>query len=445
MTDEPLILENKNGIWEGVFADKLRVRIERIYVERNGIRAADVNFYTPDGRLISVCSGWVNLSSPPERTRLAQNTAMRFSNTPYGDVYGSVDVWERRFFLLHIKLKEILRLKPETAIVNATEDPKKASYLVYPLVPEGIVTILYGPGGVGKGWIAMLLTKILATGQVPPGVPLTASKTGTVLYLDYEDTQENLHRRWRMLNGPSDVSFAYQRCTCPLVEDEYDIRQLIDQYDPILVIVDPLGRAAGGDLLSAEIANEFFDVLERLNRTILVLGHTPKSALAPDAPATIYGSAFFTWNCRNIWEVRAAEVDGGEELLQALIHRKTNIGKSHPPIGLRWIFDDVQKTAQVFPGDPTDVPGAVSLVAQGIRELETGPKTTGEIAKELGQPINAIRPILHRLEKRGLVRRLGTAPDGRRGRPATVWVLNRRSPPPAPPHQPGSDEDMIQL
>src|SRR4030095_8478249 len=70
--------------------------------------------------------------------------------------------------------------------------PPEPPDLVEHLIPAQAITLLYGLGGTGKGWLATFAAVCLATGTPLAGF---GTNRATVLYLDWEDHKEILDRR----------------------------------------------------------------------------------------------------------------------------------------------------------------------------------------------------------------------------------------------------------
>lgn len=75
------------------------------------------------------------------------------------------------------------------------------------LVARGCLTVLAGEAGQGKSWLALGLAKGVAEGRSIAGIPCAS---GTVMYVDAENGQLEMHRRVRAigLNGECGVYLA---------------------------------------------------------------------------------------------------------------------------------------------------------------------------------------------------------------------------------------------
>lgn len=369
-------------------ADRIRIKLRNVRLHRDGELTAAIWVFTPEGRLLPY-SGVINLASAQTRERLARFLEDRY---PLGS-------WVKHLDAVYTELfARISEGEPAVEIV-ADGQPRAVAYVVRPLLPENEVSIIYGWGGVGKGWLALLLARAVVTGMEPPGLPVTVEKSGQVLYLDYETSEAELRRRWNLVCGAAGHKLVYRRCVRPIPEDIDFLTGLVEEANPALIIIDSAGLAAGGDLNSPDSPITLFQALRQLKRTILLIAHAPKNAF----DATVFGSAFFTNLARNVWELRAETEPGTHELTLALVHRKSNVSALQPPIAFALYIGD---TVEVRPTSVDLAPVARSTRQEVLEALKAGPLTTKALAEATGLPVSTVRPALRRLEAAGKVRRL---------------------------------------
>ena len=221
------------------------------------------------------------------------------------------------------------------------DDIEEPPYLVYPIARKGQAVVIFGEGGIGKSYLAMLIGTVaqLPWKDNPLGLKPEA-QVNNVLYLDWEADEETF--AWRLTKlqrglGLPHYSFHYRPCNFPL---SHDVGQIIEKAWEIkagLVIIDSIGAACGSDLNAAEAANVFNNALRQLNATSLAIGHTAKGdSLRP----TIYGSTFFTNRPRSVWELQKSQEIGQDEMVLALWHRKSNDSRLFMPLGYALKFTD---------------------------------------------------------------------------------------------------------
>ena len=229
----------------------------------------------------------------------------------------------------------ILDIGGDAKIVNP-------SYLVEPLVYKGLPNILYGEGGTIKSIVALTCCILCKLGlkenpfefKIQPAIPL---------FLDYEfepDVTEN--RIVRICNGlgSDKVTIKYRRCRVPLMNEIDKIQDLVETNNINFLVIDSLGMAAGTDSLKeAKSATDFFSSLGQLKCSSLIIAHPPKSNGEP-GHSSPYGTAFFSYLARNVWECRKSQEVGEDEMDIAFVHTKTNLGKIYKPFGIHASFAD---------------------------------------------------------------------------------------------------------
>ncbi len=389
-------LQGCGGSWVYTHeASGLRIKVRGARLHSDGRLTAKLRLSSDATGLKIPGSGVVNISAPGTRSRLAKDLEI---SHPTG-------VWEQILDDLYLKLEDALLEGEPAEVVTPTAESLNTRYLVEPILPADHPTILYGLGGVGKGWLALLLAKAVVTGDVPRGLPVSVSWTGPVLYLDWEDSLAGFRSRWtRIVGTESRATITYRRCTRPLAEELDYIGGIVNEVDPVLVEIDSAGLAAGGDLNTPESALSLFRAIRALQTTTLVLAHAPKNSAG-----TVFGSAFYTNLARSVWEVRSElDTDTGE-LVLGVAHRKSNVSRLHAPFGISL---SIGETVQTRPAE---------LAGSGVAELETvggrirytlrqGAMAAPEIADATGISRDTVRRTLNRLYSKGQVLRLH---DGR--------------------------------
>lgn len=154
-------------------------------------------------------------------------------------------------------------------------------YRVQRLAADGFVTVLAGHGGEGKSWIALALCIGVACGSEPGG--LTCSQ-GTALYIDGENGERLIARRYRAAAGPREHVAIYEAQSLDLATAEHArwVAETIRREGAQLVVLDSLRSLAprleenNGDTVAPVMAN-----LRRIARNtgaaLVVLHHRPKN------------------------------------------------------------------------------------------------------------------------------------------------------------------------
>ena len=218
----------------------------------------------------------------------------------------------------------ILLLEPPTALLSLP-------WRIRPLVHDRLPTVLYGPGGIGKSYVALWTALAVEAGLSQSGF---AAAQARALYLDWEmEADYMVDRTERLRRGCAALSAArpfYRRCEAPLSDMQTELAQWVAEHEIGYLVVDSLGPACGGDLASPDTAIRFFRALRSLRVSACVLAHVAKNA----ETKSIYGSVFFSNLARSVWEVE------GVTPYLTLTHRKSNLSARQPAFALELIFSD---------------------------------------------------------------------------------------------------------
>lgn len=371
--------------------DRVEVAIRSVRLHSDGrltaelrIRATDVNRYLP-------VSGMVNLAAPRTRGELAKALEEARPTGRWAsileEVYTIVSERERSG-----QPAELIRPGPITS----------PSFLVEPLLLEGLPTVLFGPGKTGKTLLAMAISKMVKEGREIEGLPFKLHKSGPVLYLDWESSRMAFEMVWRKL-VPQDCEIYYRSCALPLYDDLQQIQDLVLEINPVLIVLDSAALAAGGELNSAESATSLYRAIKILGRTTLIVAHCPKSGAS-----TVIGSTYFTNLARSVWEIRAWSEPGEDELRIGLAQRYSNLTGLHPAFGVRVnFFPDRIEFSQC---PLSQIPEAERLESLANRVLLVlggeGKMTIKEIAERVEAPYGTVKMCLTRLLDQGKVYRL---------------------------------------
>jgi hypothetical protein len=314
---------------------------------------------------------------------------------------------------------------PVPLVDIATVTPSRGdAYCVSPLLPLHETSILYGDGGSGKSLLALSLAVAVA-GNVALPWPIKAAVHGPVIYLDYETSkEEQAYRLQALANGcllSALPSIEYRAAYRPIADEISSLKVDVQRTGAVLVIVDSIAPACGGEPESADVILRFMNALRSLGPGVsrLVLSHVSK-ADTEKRRAKPFGSAFVRNLARSCWEIRRADDEAADTLTVGLFHDKANRGRLQKPFGLTytWQGDVVLVGTQTITDHPDLAPSA--SLSYRIRELlKPGPKTMAEIAEELDAKPDSVTKTLRRMQD---VCRLDQYESGGRGK-QNVWSL----------------------
>lgn len=204
-------------------------------------------------------------------------------------------------------------------------------WVIRPLVHDQLPTVLFGPGGIGKSYLALWTALACEAGLTQSGFAATKTRT---LYLDWEmEAEYMIDRTERLRRGCADFSAAlpfYRRCEAPLADMQTELGQWVAEHGITYLVIDSLGPACGGDLASPDTAIRFFRALRSLRVSALVLAHVAKNA----ETKSIYGSVFFSNLSRSVWEAEGALP------YMTLTHRKHNVSPKQDACAVELIFTE---------------------------------------------------------------------------------------------------------
>lgn len=212
-------------------------------------------------------------------------------------------------------------------------EPVNTQWLVKGYFPMGAVSVVAGPGGVGKGVFMADVTAAVTTGRPTTLFPDAAVTQGNVLVLTSED-DPGMSLAPRMLAAGADMrrvfyatpSWYWQQKKKKLVIGA-SLFELIDELRPALVVIDPLrsflegNAAANGDVMRGAL-----DMLQEKASTdqfsVVIVSHMVKKA-GDDARMLLAGSGEL-WNA-----ARSVTILGRlpkDESITYVTQEKLNVG-----------------------------------------------------------------------------------------------------------------------
>lgn len=269
-----------------------------------------------------------------------------------------------------------------------SEDIARPEYLLEPILFKGLPTIIYGEKAAFKSGIGLIAYACLTLPwhDNPMGF-IAANNSCKVLYLDWEAdyniAQWNLKRVVEGMELGA-IPLYYRRGTLPLADDIEQIQNKMADIGAEVLIIDSLGPAVGGDLNKPEQALGFTMALRQLKCTSLIIAQTSKNRESQHK--SIYGSTFFEYYARNIFELRNNSEQGEDEIDIALFNTYCNLAKKHKPMGFKVSFQDNDTKIVIEQEDAKTIPEFLERHGTTTRILDllgNGKLTTKEIIDEL--------------------------------------------------------------
>lgn len=247
--------------------------------------------------------------------------------------------WSGRFKQAVFHVLEDYRKGEPILKLDEMSAPERPPERITGIAYEGMPTLIYGDGGMGKSTLAVALLTLVQAGR-PLGETFQVVK-GNVLVLDYEASWEETWRRSHdvvtAMGLGKESMVHYRFCAAPLVSEVEFLRAEIREKNIDVVLIDSAGPACGGEPENASNCLQYFSALRSLASTerpvtTVTLAHITKGGGGKSGP---FGSVYWTNLPRNTFELKKAQKRGENYIDLALHHRKTNIGTLREPIGLR--------------------------------------------------------------------------------------------------------------
>lgn len=316
--------------------------------------------------------------------------------------------WTDILTFITAKTMEIVRKgEPGVVLKPVSADLVRPTYHIEPLIMKGVPSVIFGDKGVNKTTIALTALGLLSCGCDYSTSGMIASESISVGILDWEGTEELTNYTLSRLIEAGSIPYCeipYLRCKQALVDDVERIAKFLQEHSIKVALIDSLGQAAGSDKYDSAgkgAALKFFEVLRQLNLTSLIIAQNAKGE---EGKKTIYGSTYYTYYSRNIFELRRAKDTTREDDMHiALIHQEGNYSKKYKPIGYHLTYTDTSiliEPEEVSLSQLKDRIEDTEVILEYLR-LENRLCSVAEIAEALGKTENQTRVTLSLLKKRG--------------------------------------------
>ncbi len=229
--------------------------------------------------------------------------------------------------------------EPEPPIDMATYTPTiEPPYLVNPLVPDEVPTLIFGPGGTGKSYLALYVAACVATGTTWLGHGVSQRP---VIYGDWETDANTFGRRLGAVLGGMGVQLQpgqiiYRRYNAPLAAVAESLYRDVHETGAGLFVGDSMAGAEGTKKEYSDArdgALGVFGVVRSLGVGSMLVDHVNgEDVKSQKAALKAYGSAYKMFYARNAWALLRDDEYGTDLLQLGLYHRKVNEGPLLPPI-----------------------------------------------------------------------------------------------------------------
>ncbi len=342
-------------------SEKVLVKVSRVRAHTDGKITGEVKLVLGKDKQEEPSFSW-NFSSAQTRKQLVNLLSEKYPEWK--------DNWLGIIDELCRQVQDLVKAGEPVVTLHSTDGYEELEYLIYPLIPLGKPTAIFGDPGSGKSQLAVIIIIIAGLPWADNTLNLGApSKPSKILYLDYEADSDDVKRQLVQLVDGMELGYCgieYRRCLIPLTDDIESIQNIIEERQIDGVIVDSVSLAAGGDLNRMDVATEYVRALRSLGSglTTISFAHTSKDRDAKSK--TIIGSVLFEAGFRSVWEIRGNSQDDSLEV--ALFHRKVNLSKRFDNIGFEFRYNGTGIT--VSSHDPKSVPEFLERMSARQQILE---------------------------------------------------------------------------
>lgn len=273
---------------------------------------------------------------------------------------------------------------------------EEIKWLWKPYIAIGQFTIIEGIEGLGKSWTCCAMACAVADGEKLPFSESEPIEAGTVLMLSAEDSiSHTVKPRLSTMNANLERIYAIDDVFS--FGDDRDLikfEAVVAEYEPSLIIIDPIFSYTGGKDLNQEsssrpIAQKLISIAQKFGCAVIGVRHIGKSKGNGDARAAGLGSISWRASARSVLMVGKDEETGEIGIVQT----KSNLAeKSKTAIGFEirngqfyWCDKPSSLTAERMLSIPKDDEAKAenSQAVEFLREmLNEGEKSSKEIQKE---------------------------------------------------------------
>lgn len=344
-------------------------------------------------------------------------------------------VWtERVEQAINLTLSAVFEPEP---LINLAEVELKedGGYLFDRVIPRGELTVLLADQRSSKSYFLLYLMVCVALDlESIVGRPLEA---GPPIFYDTETTSwahrrrlERIARGMGLLRLPT---IHYRRMTGRLIDAERQIRADVARIKPVLVGVDSLTYATGGNLNDSEAAGATINLLGGLPETVTKIAtahHAKQHRGARLEDASVIGSGLFEFKASAQWVLRKEHNDEDRGNFNVLMRNlKMRDGAEQPDIVYNLAFSDHPRKTLFSRGSTAqlgslekDLP-ARERVSKLLAKAPT-PLKTREISDRLEIPEGTVKRALNELAERNLATNINrSSGGGLNGAHAGLWVV----------------------
>ncbi len=220
----------------------------------------------------------------------------------------------------------------ESAIITLTNrQVEMRKWFIEELFPDRFPSIIYGAGGIGKSFLALIIAVLACMGKQSFFGYKLRQDAINVLYLDYElDFMEQTRRAQQITKGLKldDVptNLHYYSPDEPLKRLLPKLRSIIKSKGIGFIIIDSLGASATDGESVEEVVN-ILTKLKELGVAVIILDHQSKMQAGENyRNKTPFGSVYKQNLARSVFQLQCVKAKDNQITLK-LSHKKSNFSK----------------------------------------------------------------------------------------------------------------------
>lgn len=295
----------------------------------------------------------------------------------------------------------------------------RPGFLLEPYLLDGGGTILFGPPGSTKSYVAMIWALGVTHGTAP-----WSHRQTPVLLVNLERDAASV--KWRtsciasVLGCPPSI-LAINRRGYTLSAVHEAVLSTVKRHGVGLVIVDSLSRAGTGSLTDDEDSNRAMDMLNALGVSWCILAHTPRADTTHEYGSVMQSAAAD----RTVRCTAQTDAPNRRAGVQLEVCKANDRAKGKPEV-FTLSFDADDDLCGFRKAAPGEWPDLSTMVASSLDAIlsflkDYGKATTKQIADETGLNAGQVRAVCSRSE---LIVRLSDG--GGRGN-ASTWGIGART------------------
>lgn len=285
---------------------------------------------------------------------------------------------------------------------------EEIEWLWKPFIPIGEFTIVEGIEGLGKSWIGCALACAVADGKKLPFGDSKPIEPSNVLMLSAEDSlSHTVKPRLVSMRANTDRIFALDEVfALDNPKDLIRFEAVIAEYEPKLVIIDPLFSYTGGKNLNQEsdsrpLARKLIAIAQKFNCAVIGVRHIGKAKGNGDARAAGLGSVAWRASARSVLLVGQDEEADEKAVCQTKnnLHEQAKISIGFEIVNGQffWKGEPSTLTKEKMLAQPKDdetkaeQTEAIAFLREALCDGERESKAVEKEAKEIGITNYALR------------------------------------------------------